>query len=37
MGLSRAINNLSLLSKLILLESLDKNGEIIKIYVTLTS
>ena len=37
MGLSRAINNLSLLSKLILLESLDKNGEIIKVYVTLTS
>ena len=37
MGLSRAINKLSFISKLKLLESLDKNGEINKVYVAATS
>ena len=37
MGLSRAINKLSFISKLKLLEWLDKNGETNKVYVTATS
>ena len=37
MGLPQAINKLSLINKLISLESLEKNGEIIKVYATVTS
>ena len=37
MGLSRAINKLSFISKLKLFESLDKNGEIDKVYVAAAS
>ena len=37
MGLSQAINKFSLINKLISLEPLEKNGEIIKVYASVTS
>ena len=37
MGLSQAINKLSLINKLISLEPLEKNEEIIKVYASVTS